>query len=179
MPCAMAITVPSISSTPPSERDFTIRTMLVTSWCPVSHLPFTEDEVASHLSKVNTYDLSGIYEDEGPMSNFCPERILDLLSSTDSQLALDWRERCQERLQVEMGQTASRSPLPAAKADLSDRFILKGFPMPENNGLDGMDDFNRGHDWNKAPRLKNAVRPDHSVDEPSAPRPMLHCRPAR
>lgn len=42
----------------------------------------------------NMYSMSGIYEDEGPVANFCPQRILDLLSPTDNEYALDWRERC-------------------------------------------------------------------------------------
>lgn len=46
------------------------------------------------------------------------------------------------------------------------------FPMPKNNGLDSMDDFNRGHDWKSDPRSKNAAQPDHSLDEPSEPSPM-------
>lgn len=36
-------------------------------------------------------------EEEGPVLDFCPERILDLLSPTDDVLALHWRERCRDQ----------------------------------------------------------------------------------
>ncbi|UZE46861.1 hypothetical protein [Rhodopseudomonas sp. P2A-2r] len=112
----------------------------------------------------NMYDLTGIYEDEGPVACLCPQRILDLLSPTDSQLAIDWRERCRERLRREVGQAALPAPLPEAMADFSDRLTDKGFPMPKDNGPDDMDDFNRGHDWKSDRRLNDVV------EEPSGPR---------
>lgn len=57
----------------------------------------------------NAYLVSAIAEDEGPYASFCPERILDLLSPTDNELALDWRERCREQLIDEIGEPPSPS----------------------------------------------------------------------
>ncbi|MBN9598775.1 MAG: hypothetical protein J0G28_03740 [Afipia sp.] len=55
------------------------------------------------------YLVSAIAEDEGPYASFCPQRILDLLSPTDNELALDWRERCRERLSDQMDEAPSSS----------------------------------------------------------------------
>ena len=49
------------------------------------------------------YELSGIDESEGPISDFCPQRILDLLSPTKSEEANYWRARCKHRLMLEAG----------------------------------------------------------------------------
>jgi len=57
----------------------------------------------------NAFLVSAIAEDEGPYASFCPQRILDVLSPTDNELALDWRERCMERLTEEMGEPPSPS----------------------------------------------------------------------
>ncbi|WP_338405678.1 DUF6927 domain-containing protein [Sphingobium arseniciresistens] len=38
-------------------------------------------------------------ESMGPCENGCPEYILNLLTSTDNENALDWRRRCLARLQ--------------------------------------------------------------------------------
>jgi hypothetical protein len=57
----------------------------------------------------NAYLVSAIAEDEGPYASFCPGRILDMLSPTDNELALDWRERCRERLIDEIGEPPSPS----------------------------------------------------------------------
>jgi hypothetical protein len=98
----------------------------------------------------NVYSVEGIGESEGPLAFFCPQRILDMLSPTESFDANYWREMCQERLLVEAGELA---PLPS--------FVLVDHtrdapckPMPENNGPDCMDDFNHGYGWNgsSAPR---------------------------
>jgi hypothetical protein len=43
------------------------------------------------------YRLKGMAEEEGPVLDLCPERILDQLSPTDDILALHWRERCREQ----------------------------------------------------------------------------------
>lgn len=58
----------------------------------------------------NMYELSGILEDEGPVSDFCPQRILDLLSPTENKEAMHWRDRCRHRLLREAGQTDSLPP---------------------------------------------------------------------
>lgn len=39
-----------------------------------------------------------IFEDMGPIEDHCPARILDLLSETSDEHALDWRRRCRARL---------------------------------------------------------------------------------
>ncbi|MGM4998297.1 hypothetical protein AB8A05_06135 [Tardiphaga sp. 538_B7_N1_4] len=43
------------------------------------------------------YRLKDMAEEEGPVLDFCPERILDLLSPTDDVLASHWRERCRDQ----------------------------------------------------------------------------------
>ncbi|OYU90488.1 MAG: hypothetical protein CFE29_06395 [Bradyrhizobiaceae bacterium PARB1] len=45
----------------------------------------------------DSYRLKDMAEEEGPVLDFCPERILDLLSPTDDVLALHWRERCRDQ----------------------------------------------------------------------------------
>ena len=38
-------------------------------------------------------------ETSGPCEDHCPKCILDLLSNTDHELALDWRKRCRKNIQ--------------------------------------------------------------------------------
>ena len=38
-------------------------------------------------------------ETAGPYEDHCPKCILDLLSNTDHELALDWRKRCRKNIQ--------------------------------------------------------------------------------
>jgi hypothetical protein len=54
----------------------------------------------------DSYRLKDMAETEGPMVNFCPERILDQLSPTEDHLATHWRERCREQAQRIAGRTA-------------------------------------------------------------------------
>jgi hypothetical protein len=42
------------------------------------------------------YRVKDMAEEEGPVLDFCPERILDRLSPTDDVLASHWRERCRD-----------------------------------------------------------------------------------
>lgn len=51
------------------------------------------------------YRLKDMAEEEGPVLDFCPERILDKLSPTDDVLAFHWRERCRDQ-----ATEASRNP---------------------------------------------------------------------
>lgn len=44
------------------------------------------------------YKFKDIPECAGPHASFCPARILDLLSPTDSEMALSWRQRCRDHL---------------------------------------------------------------------------------
>lgn len=37
-------------------------------------------------------------ETEGPYNYDCPERILDLLTPTDNEFAVQWRQKCRERI---------------------------------------------------------------------------------
>jgi hypothetical protein len=39
-----------------------------------------------------------VTEDMGPAEDFCPARILDLLSEPSNQLAREWRHRCRARI---------------------------------------------------------------------------------
>ncbi|CAM5390418.1 hypothetical protein AFEL58S_01866 [Afipia felis] len=95
----------------------------------------------------SAYLVSAIAEGEGPYASFCPGRILDMLSPTDNELALDWRERCQARLLRGSLHPTFSLPASGPKNEEAARFIPKSFPMPEDNGPDDMDDFNCGHDW--------------------------------
>lgn len=47
------------------------------------------------------YKFKDIPECAGPHASFCPSRILDLLSPTDSEMALSWRQRCRDHLKAE------------------------------------------------------------------------------
>jgi hypothetical protein len=51
------------------------------------------------------YRLKDMTEDEGPVLDFCSERILSQLSPTDDVLAAHWRERCRDH----MAETTRRS----------------------------------------------------------------------
>ena len=46
---------------------------------------------------LDCYRLKDMAEEEGPVLDLCPKRILDKLSPTDDVLASHWRERCRER----------------------------------------------------------------------------------
>lgn len=53
------------------------------------------------LTKTDMKDYFNFYykemtEDVGPYESKCPKSILDILSTTDSEYALAWRERCRE-----------------------------------------------------------------------------------
>ncbi|WP_155413277.1 hypothetical protein [Rhodopseudomonas palustris] len=113
----------------------------------------------------NKYSIVGMYEDEGPLATFCPQRILDILSPTDSYAARYWREMCQERLLVESGDLA---PLPSFVIVDGSR-DAPGYCMPEDNGSEDMDDFDRGTNWNDPSlwRPSPRVRPG---DDPPSPR---------
>lgn len=54
----------------------------------------------------DSYRLKDFTETEGPVVDFCPERILDQLSPTDDVLASHWRERCRERVHQIGGRSA-------------------------------------------------------------------------
>lgn len=45
-----------------------------------------------------SYRVKDIGEIEGPVVDYCPERILDQLSPTQDHLASHWRDRCRERI---------------------------------------------------------------------------------
>jgi len=110
----------------------------------------------------DVYSLTGIREDEGPLAFFCPQRILDMLSPTDSYDANYWREMCHERLLVESGELA---PLPSfVIVDHSRDAPCK--PMPENNGEDCTDDFNHGYGWKNESRCQGGANPDSSCERP-------------
>jgi hypothetical protein len=54
----------------------------------------------------NVYRLKDMSEEEGPVLDFCPERILDQLTPTEDHLANHWRERCRERVGLQSGRPA-------------------------------------------------------------------------
>lgn len=45
-----------------------------------------------------TFMYKDMSEEMGPCEDFCPKRILDRLTPTDSKYANEWRARCRERL---------------------------------------------------------------------------------
>lgn len=47
------------------------------------------------------YQIKDLPESMGPAASFCPERILERLSPTENEYALEWRERCREELERE------------------------------------------------------------------------------
>lgn len=48
-------------------------------------------------------------EESGPIEDECPERILDRLSETTYEYALDWRERCRARIQRRKAQPSLKT----------------------------------------------------------------------
>ncbi|MGM5019111.1 hypothetical protein [Tardiphaga sp. 367_B4_N1_1] len=44
------------------------------------------------------YLINDMGENEGPVVDYCPDRILDQLSLTEDHLASHWRDRCRERI---------------------------------------------------------------------------------
>ncbi|MGM4905901.1 hypothetical protein AB8B21_07530 [Tardiphaga sp. 866_E4_N2_1] len=52
------------------------------------------------------YRVKDVAESEGPVVDFCPERILDQLTPTEDHLANHWRERCRERVGLQSGRPA-------------------------------------------------------------------------
>lgn len=58
-------------------------------------------------SGANWYEIRGMSEIDGPVADFCPQRILDLLSPTENNEALHWRERCRHRLSREANSTTT------------------------------------------------------------------------
>lgn len=58
--------------------------------CLIRHVPNASDGY--------TFGYKDMTEDMGPYENKCPKTILDLLTPTTSQYAIDWRKRCQDRI---------------------------------------------------------------------------------
>lgn len=52
------------------------------------------------------YRVKDMAESEGPVVDFCPQRILDQLTPTEDHLANHWRERCRERVGQQSGRFA-------------------------------------------------------------------------
>jgi hypothetical protein len=44
------------------------------------------------------YLVKDMAESDGPVVDYCPDRILDQLSPTEDHLAMHWRDRCLERV---------------------------------------------------------------------------------
>ncbi len=58
--------------------------------CLLRHVPRASDGY--------TFGYKDMSEDMGPCEARCPKTILDLLTPTTSEYALNWRKRCQERI---------------------------------------------------------------------------------
>ncbi|WP_445487880.1 hypothetical protein [Rhodopseudomonas sp. RCAM05734] len=54
----------------------------------------------------DSYLINDMGENEGPVVDFCPIRILDQLSPTEDQLAIHWRDRCREQALRQSGRSA-------------------------------------------------------------------------
>lgn len=52
------------------------------------------------------YRVKDMAESEGPVADFCPERILDQLTPTEDHLANHWRERCREQVGLQSSRSA-------------------------------------------------------------------------
>lgn len=57
-------------------------------------------------SGADRYLIKDMAESEGPIVDFCPERILDQLKPTEDHLANHWRKRCRERVGRQSGRSA-------------------------------------------------------------------------
>ena len=51
-----------------------------------------------YRDKYDNFGYKDMSEDMGPCQSECPERILKLLTPTESQYANDWRQRCWDRI---------------------------------------------------------------------------------
>ena len=58
----------------------------------VCHLDYAPDD------RFN-FGYKDVGEEMGPVEDECPERILDLLSSTSYEYAIQWRERCRAKVE--------------------------------------------------------------------------------
>lgn len=52
----------------------------------------------AHSDRFN-FGYKDVGEEDGPVEDECPERILDILSPTTCEYALDWRSRCKHRIE--------------------------------------------------------------------------------
>jgi hypothetical protein len=58
--------------------------------CLLQHVPRALDGY--------TFGYKDMSEEDGPCESKCPKTILDMLTPTTSEYALQWRKRCQERI---------------------------------------------------------------------------------
>ena len=76
-------------------------------WCAVFMLQFVPKATDGM-----TFGYKDMDEGAGPVIARCPERILDLLTETDSKWALAWRQRCRStRSRVRAADGALRFPM--------------------------------------------------------------------
>lgn len=60
------------------------------------------------------FGMKSISEDMGPAEDRCPASILKLLSPTDNEYAIDWRERCRKNIEAKKNpHTLSNLPIGA------------------------------------------------------------------
>ena len=62
----------------------------------------TAEVVLTHTDSREYFNfgMKAISEDLGPAEDRCPASILKLLSPTDNEYAIDWRERCQKNIEA-------------------------------------------------------------------------------
>ena len=70
----------------------------------------------------------GMDEGLGPGEANCPKRILDKLSPTDHEYALDWRKRCEENRKARNADQLAKLPL-GAKVKRNDGVILEAYKL--------------------------------------------------
>ncbi|MFL9502291.1 hypothetical protein ACJMQP_19695 [Rhodopseudomonas palustris] len=71
--------------------------------------PSSRASSSSSGRSLRLYEIDALADTEGPYANFCPKRILDILTPTDDRMAQEWRERCRERLSKKAGAAPSPS----------------------------------------------------------------------
>lgn len=84
--------------------------------CPIEDIPEAERRtwaavLLTHVDSRDYYNFSykGMSEDMGPYDCDCPASILSLLSPADSELAIEWRERCWKRIEEKKSPNALKN----------------------------------------------------------------------
>lgn len=108
--------------------------------CKVTHTDTDESHVYCVIFHLDyrPHDVFGFgYKDMdecmGPWIHNCPERILNLLSETDSEYAIKWRETCREKIAIRKARPKLKkghwlkleTPLKFANGESRDTFFIQ------------------------------------------------------